>query len=135
MRSVPRRLRVPGASPVMAAFWTSRVCAPWRRCIFQTKAGRRWPGSCLIISRKPSLRQVVILDGPVLHGAIVPHQEVAGTPFMAINEGRLDDVIGERSDQRLGLVPLDALDAGAVVAHDVEAFAPGIGMRPDKRMP
>src|ERR1700757_5231003 len=41
MRSVPRRLRVPGASPVMAAFWTSRVCAPWRRCIFQTKAGRR----------------------------------------------------------------------------------------------
>src|SRR5437660_984011 len=44
MRSVPRRLRVPGASPVMAAFWTSRVCAPWRRCIFQTKAGRRCPG-------------------------------------------------------------------------------------------
>jgi hypothetical protein len=38
MRSVPRRLRVPGASPAMAAFWTSRVCAPWRRCIFQTKA-------------------------------------------------------------------------------------------------
>src|SRR6266480_6242759 len=37
MRSVPRRLRAPGASPVMAAFWTSRVCAPWRRCIFQTK--------------------------------------------------------------------------------------------------
>jgi hypothetical protein len=25
----------------MAAFWTSRICAPWRRCIFQTKAGRR----------------------------------------------------------------------------------------------
>jgi len=25
----------------MAAFWTSRVCAPWRRCIFQTKAGGR----------------------------------------------------------------------------------------------
>src|SRR5207248_8202979 len=38
MRSVPRRVRVPGASPVTAAFWTSRVCAPWRRCIFQTKA-------------------------------------------------------------------------------------------------
>ena len=44
MCSVPRRLRVPGASPAMAAFWTSRVCAPWRRCIFQTKAGRRCPG-------------------------------------------------------------------------------------------
>jgi hypothetical protein len=24
MRSVPRRIRVPGASPAMAAFWTSR---------------------------------------------------------------------------------------------------------------
>ena len=28
----------------MAAFWTSRACAPWRRGIFQTKAGRRCPG-------------------------------------------------------------------------------------------
>jgi hypothetical protein len=28
----------------MAAFWTSRVCDPWRRCIFQTNAGRRCPG-------------------------------------------------------------------------------------------
>src|SRR5580658_8215204 len=37
MRSVPRRLRAPGASPVMAAFWMSRVCARWRRSIFQTK--------------------------------------------------------------------------------------------------
>src|ERR1700755_2526321 len=47
MSSVPRRLRVPGASPVMAAFWTSRVCAPWRRCIFQTNRIRKksyyWP--------------------------------------------------------------------------------------------
>ena len=36
----------PGASPAMAAFWTSRVCAQWRRCIFQTKtkAARRCPG-------------------------------------------------------------------------------------------
>ena len=43
MRSVLGRLRVPGALPAMAAFWTSRVCAPWRRCIFQTEAGRRCP--------------------------------------------------------------------------------------------
>jgi len=40
MRSVPRRLRAPGASPVMVAFWTSRVCAPWKRSIFLTNA--RW---------------------------------------------------------------------------------------------
>src|SRR5262249_57988735 len=37
-------VRVPGVSPAMAAFWTSRVCAPWRRCIFQTKAERPCPG-------------------------------------------------------------------------------------------
>src|SRR4051794_10970290 len=41
MRSVPRRLRVPGASPVMAAFWTRSVYAPWRRSIFQTEVPSR----------------------------------------------------------------------------------------------
>src|SRR6516225_3320406 len=37
-----RRLRVLGAWPAMATFWTSRVCARWRRCIFQTKAAPKW---------------------------------------------------------------------------------------------
>src|SRR4051812_45944572 len=53
MRSVPRRLRVPGALPAMAAFWTRRVCAPWRRGIFQTEAGDAVPGSQLICKITP----------------------------------------------------------------------------------
>jgi 2-methylisocitrate lyase-like PEP mutase family enzyme len=39
---------------VMAAFWTSRVCAPWRRCIFQTEAARRCPGLSLVLARMPA---------------------------------------------------------------------------------
>src|SRR5260370_17579726 len=83
---------------------------------------------------QPPLRQIVVLDGPVLHGAIVPQQEIAWTPLVAIDEGRLDDVISQRGDQRLGFRRRDALDPGAVVAHDIEAFASGMGMRPDNRM-
>ncbi len=83
---------------------------------------------------QPALRQLVILDRPVLHRAIVPHQEVPGPPLMTVDESRLDDVIGERGNQGLGFRRLDALDPGAIVAHDIEAFAPGMGMRPDDRM-
>ena len=60
MRSVPRRPKVLGASPAMAAFWTSRVCVQWRRCIFQTKAGRRCPG----------LSEVRKKDSPAVRGAL-----------------------------------------------------------------
>ena len=42
MRSVPGRLGVPGALPAMAAFWTSRVCAPVEMYL-PTEAGRRCP--------------------------------------------------------------------------------------------
>ena len=55
----------------------------------------------------------------MLHGAIVPHQQVAGTPLVAVDEGRLHDVLGECRDQRLGFLRTDALDRGAVIAHDV----------------
>ena len=34
----------------------------------------------------------------------------------------------------LGFGLLNALDAGAIVAHDVKAFPPGMGMRPHDRM-
>ena len=53
---------------------------------------------------------------------------------MAIDEGRLNNVIGKRGDQRLGFPSLHSLDPGAIVAHDIEAFAPGYGMSPDDRM-
>jgi hypothetical protein len=44
----------------------------------------------------------------MLHGAIVPQQQIAGPPLVAVNERRLDDVIGERGGQPLGLLRLDA---------------------------
>jgi hypothetical protein len=50
----------------------------------------------------PPSRHLVVLDGAVLHRAVVLHQQVAAPPLMAINEARFDDVIGECGDQRLG---------------------------------
>jgi hypothetical protein len=83
---------------------------------------------------QPPVRQIIILDGAMLDGAIVPQQQIARPPLMAIDEGRLDDMLGKRRDQRLGFLGLDALYPGAVVTHDVEAFASGMGMRRDDWM-
>jgi hypothetical protein len=41
-----------------------------------------------------ALRQVVVLHGPMLHGAIVPEQRIARLSLVAIDEGWLDNVIG-----------------------------------------
>jgi hypothetical protein len=54
--------------------------------------------------------------------------------LVAIDEGWLDNVIGKCGDQGLGFLSPYSLDPGAIVAHDTEAFAPGIGMDPDDRM-
>ena len=56
-------------------------------------------------------------------------------PLVAIDEDGLDDMIRERSDQRFSFPGLHALDASAIVTHHIQALAPGIGMRPDNRMP
>src|SRR5438445_3457418 len=81
-----------------------------------------------------ALGHVVVLDRPMLDHAVVPHQHVARAPLMPIHERRLDDVIRQRGDQRLRLIGLHAVDAGAVVAHHVEASAPRRRMGPHDRM-
>src|SRR5690242_4132625 len=81
-----------------------------------------------------ALGHVVVLDRPVLDHAVVPHQHVARPPLMAIHERGLDDVIRQGGDQRLRLVGPHPLDAGAVVAHHVEALAARPRMGPDYRM-
>src|SRR2546429_5796031 len=70
-----------------------------------------------------ALGHVVVLDRPVLDHAVVPHQHVARPPLMAIHERGLDDVIRQGGDHRLRLSGPYPLDAGAVVAHHVEALA------------
>ena len=44
--------------------------------------------------RESALRQVVVLHGPMLHGAIIPEQQIARLLLVAIDEGRLDNAIG-----------------------------------------
>jgi hypothetical protein len=41
----------------------------------------------------PALRQVVVLHRPMLHGTIVPEQQIVRSPLVAIDEGWLDNVI------------------------------------------
>src|SRR5450631_4524309 len=43
-------------------------------------------------------------------------------------------MIRERGNQRLGFVPLQTFDAGAIVSHDVQALFPGVRMRSNDRM-
>src|SRR6266404_7002963 len=43
-------------------------------------------------------------------------------------------MIGKCGDQSLGFLSPYSLDPGAIVAHDIEAFAPSVGMGPDDRM-
>src|SRR3989454_7998935 len=81
-----------------------------------------------------ALGHVVVLDRPVLDHAVVPHQHVARPPLMAIHERGLDDVIRQGGDQRLRLVGPYPLDAGAVVAHHVEALAARPRMGPHDGM-
>ena len=58
----------------MAAFWTSRVCAPWRRCISQTKAARRCPEVDNMISEEveDSGRPVQLCARAALFGTGTP---------------------------------------------------------------
>src|SRR6185437_326395 len=81
-----------------------------------------------------TLRHVVILDGAVLYRAVVPHEQIAGTPLVAINEGGLDDVIRKSRNQCLGLPRLHALDADAVVTHNIKAFPARKGVCSSKGM-
>src|SRR3989441_9471479 len=81
-----------------------------------------------------ALGHVVVLDRPVLDHAVVPHQHVARPPLMAIHERGLDDVIRQGGDQRLRRVGFHPVDAGAVVAHHVEALAARPRMGPHDGM-
>src|ERR1700730_9075341 len=70
----------------------------------------------------------------MLHRAVIPHQEIPDPPLVTVDKGRLHNVIGKCGDQRLGFPCLYSLDPSAIVAHDIEAFAPGYGMGPNDRM-
>jgi hypothetical protein len=54
--------------------------------------------------------------------------------LVAIDEGWLGNMIGKCGDQRRGFLFPYSLDPGAIVAHDIEAFAPGPVMGSDDRM-
>ena len=71
--------------------------------------------------------QVVVLKSHGAGPSNCPTTAVAGLPLGAVDERRLDNVVGERGDQPLCFFLLHALDAGAVVAPDVEAPAPVTG--------
>src|ERR1700722_8690268 len=118
MRSAPRQLKVPGASPAMATSLTSSGCAPWRRNIFRTKwriqlklkAHERGAG----IEARPDARLTLRLhrhqtgDAPANAGT----KQLGGLTPSVLDRGT-DALRRER-----GLVGLGA-DPGKRIAHGV----------------
>ncbi len=47
-----------------------------------------------------ALRQFVIFDGQVLGAAVIPHEEIADAPLVAVEELRARDEVGPLVDER-----------------------------------
>src|SRR6185369_9525443 len=65
----------------------------------------------------------------VLHGDVVPHEEVAGAPGMFVAELRLDDMGADLREEGGALGIRQAYDVRRVGLVDEEALAPGHRMR------
>ena len=83
---------------------------------------------------KPTMRQFVIQDCPMLHRAVVPNDDIADLPFVLINEFRFDDVICQGFDQRRTFLCVFPDNRSAVVPHDIQTFASRSRMASDDWM-
>src|SRR3989475_11331026 len=70
----------------------------------------------------------------VVRAAVVPDDDVALAPLVAVLAARLDHVAGQLVDQLVALPRLHALDAQDLARIEVEALAPRLRMRADDRV-
>src|SRR5258708_29011945 len=70
----------------------------------------------------------VVGGGGVHDHAVVPDHQIVRHPFVLVAEARLGDELVELLDQRPSRLGRHAVDAGAVVEADINAFAAGLGM-------
>ena len=76
----------------------------------------------------------IVAGGQVVRAAVVPDDDVADAPLVAVLGVRLDHALGELVDDRVALGWLQALDAQDLARIEVQRLAPGLGMRADDRM-
>ena len=65
--------------------------------------------------------------------AIVPHQHIAGVPFVTVDEPFLDRVRGQHVEQRAAFLHWAAFDVGCMLPHEQGFFA-GFGECSRQRM-
>src|SRR5438477_441633 len=70
----------------------------------------------------------------VVRAAVVPDDDVALAPLVAVLAAGLDHVAGQLVDQLVALPRLHALDAQDLARIEVEALAPRLRMRADDRV-
>src|SRR5207237_7932805 len=70
----------------------------------------------------------------VIRAAVVPDDDVALAPAVAVLALRLDHALGQLVDERVALVGLESLDCQNLAGIEVERLAPGLRMRADCRL-
>src|SRR2546426_4808765 len=70
----------------------------------------------------------------VIRAAVVPDDDIALAPLVAVLTAGLDHVAGQLLDQLVALPHVDALDAQDLARIEVEALAPCLRMRADDRV-
>src|SRR5437867_6435598 len=76
----------------------------------------------------------VVTGCTVVRAAVVPDDDVARAPPVAVLAVWLDHAAGQLLDQRVALVRFESLDPHDLSGIEVEPLAAGLGMGPDDRM-
>src|ERR1700693_176599 len=76
----------------------------------------------------------VVARRPVVRAAVVPDDDVALAPSVAVLGAGLDHAAGQLLDHLVALALFESLDAQDLAGIEVESFAPRFGMRADDRM-
>src|SRR5688500_16708915 len=115
-------------------------CARTRRLNYEPDPEfRPTPNSCRNLTEHRAAPDHAALRGGVIgrravhHAAVVPDQELAGLPAVLVGEIRMDGERVQLLDQRAPGVIRHAENVFRVIA-EIEAFAPGLGMRAHYRV-
>src|SRR5579863_3792728 len=99
---------------------------------------RRAGGRGEFLDRHPPVDAVllgrVVARRLVVGAAVVPDDDVALPPLVAVLPLGLDHVAGELLEQRIAFLRLQPLDPEDLAGVEIERFAPGFGMRAQDRV-
>src|SRR5436190_16813381 len=114
---------------------TSRfLCPPAAHNSASALSGRRFAVDHDDAVQAADVSPFVPFAGAVHRAAIVRHQHVARLPAVAVTEAVLDHVLQQLVVERLRPLALQAIDAGAPFAAEIEAALAELGMGADQRM-